>query len=626
MTRGQPGASAPWRACFVTLMMIGVTADVPRAQACGPSFPERHLLDRERLLVDLPAGTFAREAALLVRPRDAFVVQEGEEPGGVRDRGGARERALYADGAQAWHAHDPDRAVRAWRALLALPAEQRRARSTWAAYMVAKATGTGFDEVRALARAGFDDELGLAVASLGDEAFLLLAVGDISGAVALYAEQAALGSVWGASSLAVVARRVLADPTLLAIALVDPLSTRLLGIFLDSRPGAVNAAQLDAILDVVDRVARRGARGPPAAAAGHFAAVAYRAGRFDVAERLAAHAMDERAPDDTRDSGASLAAWVRARLALRAGDTGRADEELRSVRDGLHARIHAERAALALHHARAADALTLLLEGSADPFEDLWFDAAYVAERVLTLPELRAFVDAYAPAAQATEHERALGLQLRALLARRLVRAGAVVEAQTYVDDPITRAHLHAFATALRTADTHTGVTAARARFDAARLLRRHGMELMGFELDPDWAVVEGRYDLGDGATLVSSSSSASSSASSAGALRALVLPPGPWAPDEERRRVAQSHAEPVVRFHYRARAAALAVRAAESVPPHTQAFGAMLCHAAAWIGPEHPDHNEIVQALWQRYLREGKPVAFGSSFGVSCAEPLFTP
>jgi len=88
------------------------------------------------------------------------------------------EFALYLKGAAAWHSRLTNDAVAAWKKLLELPAKERQNRSTWAAFMLARATVDESpknalmycEQVRSLASAGFADSLHLAAASYGWQA------------------------------------------------------------------------------------------------------------------------------------------------------------------------------------------------------------------------------------------------------------------------------------------------------------------------------------------------------------------------------------------------------------------------------------------------------------------------
>src|SRR5262249_24569531 len=131
-------------------------------------------------------------------------------------------------------------------------------------------------------------------------------------------------------------------------------------------------------------------------------------------------------------------------------------------------------------------------------------DVTYLAERVLTIDELKSFVDARVPASAPPAPAKAgsstesyypgsapLGDNLRWLLARRMMRAGRYDEAQNYFpasgnarfgkDD--LRAKAREFAQAVHDAEhAWTDVSKAQARYAAAAIQRELGMELFGYE------------------------------------------------------------------------------------------------------------------------------------------------
>ncbi len=166
-----------FRSLLTCLLVLTLLAPVRRADACGPDFPPEYLGNRPRTLAELPDGAFLLEASrLLPKPADDFrVVETGEDPEGART-GGARETELYQAGAKAFHAGSWEEARARFIEVLALPEEERRHFSTFAAYMLGRTAGSAtearerFNEVRELVRQGFHDPLGLAVASLGEEA------------------------------------------------------------------------------------------------------------------------------------------------------------------------------------------------------------------------------------------------------------------------------------------------------------------------------------------------------------------------------------------------------------------------------------------------------------------------
>ena len=61
-------------------------------------------------------------------------------------------------------------------------------------------------------------------------------------------------------------------------------------------------------------------------------------------------------------------------------------------------------------------------------------------------------------------------------------------------------------------------------------------------------------------------------------------------------------------------------MHAAELLPPRSQAFAAILCHAASWAARE----PEQAKAIYARYVKDGALVPFASHFGRNCPDPDF--
>ncbi len=604
------------RSVVLGLAFLVALAPVRRARACGPDFPHQLLADRTRTLDELPDGAFAHEAAHLVpKPAEAFQVVEGGEPEGARVGGGARETERYEAGAKAFHDGNRDEARARFLEVLALPGEERRRFSSFAAYMLGRMADSPeearqrFGEVRELVRQGFEDPLGLAVASLGEEARVLLEQGDDTGALHLYAQQAAHGSSTAATSLLVVARAIARDAARREQVLREPLGQRLLATYAWTRGEELvvemwqeddEKGQLMGLLDALAAV-------PGLAGADRLAAAAWRAGRFDLAERFAGQ---ERTP---------LSSWVKAKLAMRRGDTPAAEQHLAEALAGFpekedwrmdewshperpRSRLEAERAILALTRGDYVQAAERTVASCS------WFDMAYVTERVLTVDELRRLVAAHgaAPANQCQpeleslwDDERRKGLgdvgaRLRLLLGRRLLRTGQGREALEYFRGTPWEEPARRYVESLEQArSAWSDVEEARGLYSAALLARTDGMELLGTERAPDWAITDGAFDLGDGEQVSEG--------------------------DEARRTAAHSVPNPR-RYHYRATAADLAEQAAALVPPRSQAYAALLCHAARFVWATD---RERVQRLYRTYVQRGAS-SVDMDFGQSCPEPDF--
>ena len=120
----------------------------------------------------------------------------------------------------------------------------------------------------------------------------------------------------------------------------------------------------------------------------------------------------------------------------------------------------------------------------------------------------------------ARQHPVPTADRLRLLLARRMVREGMIDQALPYfpaeADPRFARMRYDAagvaklendasrgqaaYAAALREAGNGWGRTGrAQAWHQAGLMARRHGMEIMGYEEDPDYAVYDGSYTYGAG-------------------------------------------------------------------------------------------------------------------------------
>ena len=621
VSSGDPRWRLQLREAVVGLMVLGVVgAPVRQARACGPDFDPELLKDRGASLSHLLPGSFRLEAGRLVpKPEVDFSVVEspgGGEPEGARTGGGKRETALYQAGAKAFHAGQMDEARGQFHAVLALPAEERRHFSTFAAYMLGRTASDSeearsfFFEVRQLVRHGFADPLGLAVASLGEEARTHLKEDDVA-AIALYAEQAAHGSASGRDSLQFVARALSLDAERLERALRTPLGQRLMTTYVWtqghdvwSEDESFHSAPLEKLLEALMAV-------PRLAGADRLAATAWNEGRFDLAERFAGV---EKSP---------LSAWVQAKLALRRGDKVAADQLLAQAAEGFppqedwqpleyglalrpYSFVEGERTILALMR----DDFPRAAEYAVNTCS--WADIAYVAERVLKVEEVQRLL---ATSTSRPEMDCKLNLflddstvqpmvgdRLRLLLGRRLMREGRGAESLEYFRGTKQEESSRQYVAELdRVRSTSKGVDQAEALYAASRLARNQGMELLGTENAPDWSWTQGAFDLGP-----------------------LVLAepgkPTDLTPAERERTAA--HVPPhAVRFHYRSTAADLAERAAGLVPPRSQAYAALLCQASRYTRSSEPERS---QAFWNTYVKTGALLREPMVFGEQCPEPNF--
>ncbi|MCK3866127.1 hypothetical protein E4P00_28080 [Pseudomonas sp. B329] len=355
------------------LLFLSLCLPAGMAVACGRDFPMRLLDDRALTLAELPEGNFSVEVNRLGERvaglRDAsdanypriYLPGDSETPAQARELAEAvglsseqlrlvlqlrnltdpqevlrqsanlpAELSLYTAGAVAFNTGEHGQAVDYFSQVLALPADQRTLRSTWAAYSLGRAryamsdaAGTNdehmrpqmldaslaaFRLTRQLSVDGFSDPLALGIASLGEEARVVRAAGDWDSAIVLYATQNLHGSEVGYTSLRLLRTELMALSyaelaELMKVKQVQKLMTAALisrlGWSFGERPEGeqrlITLLQQNTVgtLDNADRLA----------------ALSYQQGDYANARSFL---------KDAGDGG--LAWWLRAKMALRDGD------------------------------------------------------------------------------------------------------------------------------------------------------------------------------------------------------------------------------------------------------------------------------------------------------------------
>jgi tetratricopeptide (TPR) repeat protein len=473
-----------------------------------------------------------------------------------------------------------------------------------------------------LAKKGFADSIGLAAASLGLEARVCLDQKKIERAIELYLEQLAADDPSAVESLHLTAgqacQATFEEMRQLA---KNPRTQYVITSRLVSDPPMINMDHLDTL--TVGR-ARNWSEAVEAAGvrdietAERMALVAYQSGEMDLAQRWI-----------KRASNSPVTQWLHAKLLVRAGKVPEAAQLLERVARYFPFEPHGTNAAkpaafkdnlsvggwdvnryvlcelgvvrLALrNYPQALDALLR---------SDFWPDAAYVAERVLTLDELKAYVDSNWPVVSpeqiATERETyadqdspfcpaRLREQIRYLLARRLTRELRGNEARLYYPAEWT-GQFDALVAALDTGwdETKPADQRAKALSEAAIITRTNGMELLGTEIEPDWHADFGYYDVntvGDRATN--------------NPAKILV------ASQDELRRAAQHKPDPDKRFHYRYQAAALAWEAAKLMPNNSDETAIVLWQAGSWLKDRDPATADL---FYKSLVRRNRKTALGA-------------
>mgnify|MGYP005835622073 CR=1 FL=1 len=614
----------------ICVAIVTVLVIVPDLLACGPYFENRLLTRPDQQLLTAPIGIFVEEVGRLPIPRvpsvahvdnvDRFFSDEGQTAAADQAdlraallalemdeprRGALLEQyqnlrqppradlasfdcpadlplefALYARGASAFHRGRMDEATRHWRALLGLPASQRRYKSTWAAFMLGKvamgddgdAAIVWFQRTRELAAEGFGDSLCLAASSYGWEARVHYLRGEYRRAAELYLIQNAAGDRMALCSLRDVAARIVrSDRARMSDYARDPVLRDLITAYMISRGAwyvgyigspAVPEDAVRAWLAAVESV-------PDAslASADRLAWLAYQEGQMDLAERWIA-----RAPAD-----APVALWIKSKLLLRQGQIDEAAaalsramqlfpkaddrDEYMGYEDFVapspsKTRATGELAVLRLTRGQYVEAMDLFLQS------DYWSDAAYVAEVVLTCEELQRYVDADDNCAMA----------LRELLGRRLARLGRYEQGARYLST--YGGTLRDYAQLLKAGRDVRQEPAARAQalWSAAVIARKDGMELFGSETAPDWHMHDGMFE--EGAYLEE---------------RRQCAPTTLAATADELARAGRHDLSGKPRFHYRYTAADLAWEAAALMPDEDNQTAYVLWSGGSWLKARDP-------------------------------------
>ena len=557
----------------------------------------------------------------------------------------------YFEGFAAWHNPGvPDKQIARddWDRVLELPPAQRHYKSTWAAFMLGKSWEKEapdkavlyFRQVRELARQGYADTLGLAAASLGLEAQVYLNQSNYEDEIEMYLEQMASGDPTATNSLAFAAEKALASaPDALRTLALNPRTQKVITAYLISRPEYSADYGTSAFEEdnppPADRPVTKWLRAAEAAGASDMdstealALAAYRANDMEAAQRWI-----------NRAARSPVTEWLQAKLLLRAGKLQAAAQLLAKlaplfpiIHEGTNApaptdrkdtltveqsfgdlppvsaerQVHGELGVLQLSRGEYVQALDSLLNAG------FWMDAAYVAERVLTLDELKDYVDRFWPAVapeqaaaeQATDEgdywggdipQSILRRRIRYLLARRLARQGRFDEARPYYP-PDWLGALDRLTASLGDWSDQSLPQADRAQalFEAAMITRTNGMELFGTEVAPDWHWCDGMYDDG-----VTDQDRASNSL-------AMVV----HASADELRRYARHAPDPDKRFHYRYQAAALCWAAANLLPDNDDRTAYILWQGGTFIKYSDPKFADL---FYKALVRRNRHTALGAA------------
>ncbi|MCC6490425.1 MAG: hypothetical protein IT364_23270 [Candidatus Hydrogenedentes bacterium] len=408
----------------------------------------------------------------------------------------------YILGAAAYYAGDWDSAVIHFGAILKLPENQRRYRSVWAAFMLGKTylqldpakAPEYFELARRLAEVGFRDPLELALECGGWQARGEMLAGKYVQAIHRYAAIANGGS----QSLRVVCRRALSadpiDPALVG----DDLARRIMTAWAMAHPQSTDYPDkrllADKWLTALEQFRPEGAID----SADRMAWFCYQRGALDAAEWWLDH-CDPQSP---------YGRWLRSKFLLRSGDLEAGALLLRQLTGEFPAshqwRVEWSESGLRAVHVRHVVrqdlAITYLQQGNYTGVLELvceWAsndDVDFFAEQVLTVDELKAFVDAPPETLLTVSGDPVLpkygGIvsleRLRTLLACRLARERRWDEAMQYLSEDSrlrnaaqdVRKHLAAVAD-----ESQPSTERGRSLFELGRMVEGWGHAL--FNLEP---------------------------------------------------------------------------------------------------------------------------------------------
>lgn len=459
----------------------------------------------------------------------------------------------------------------------------------------------GFKKIISLVEQGLDDPQHVAAGSLGYLATAYSSIGEHDLAFEAIYSLMALGATDYKRRMLDIIKKIIRwnQAEGIEVALKEPLTRSLMAIFVFTHYNHNNNTEkiFDAFINLNEEKIDY---------AHYLANFAYEEGLYEQAEQLA-QLSDE-----------PLAKTILAKLALRKDNVD------------LAAKYYADILQPLKQQPLTADTCTMLAESAVmlaikgdiiEAFETLiltggeyWQDVAYMAEKLLTIDELTAYVDQNTALitdepleyfAVNNYDEPRLGVQkdpwtaLNELLARRLLREG-------YVDQAVERFHGFNKKLALNYQALYIGVEQAPDKYKAMKLwnlaqyTRKYGDKILAYEVRPDYKMYYLNY--------------AHWGAGESEKSKQLIHA-------EEQKRFNQYNPSSVGRFSYRWMAAEKAALAADYVDPKSPTYEALLCKAANWV--INRDH-ELAWDYFMKFRQNAHPTKDRKYFGKKCQEPKF--
>lgn len=560
---------------------------------------------------------------------------------------------LYLEGAAAWIdardavAENPAQKAReCWQRLLALPPEQRLWRSTWAAWMLFRTSahaeqGRWLSETRKLRMAGFKDVLHLGIEAayiLGRASSDYTERAEVS--VVEWKRMAMLRAMLGLNDAVdklrndrwehnewseELAKEVIADPFLCRVQILNlvEMAEQAMGwqSGIRASDGGILAADLEPWLASMESAGIKDQQG-----AVLLGWMFYNAAKFDQARRWLALSP----ADDVN------ALSLRGKLAAMRGERRQAEQHLTRLAKLLpdstdEIRVNLERNGrygdgplttrnyhqIRRHHFLADCGVAQVARndfaGALQTFlrSDYWIDAAYIAERLLSVEELLTLSRAGKlpllekppqpqPPGDAAAEEGfypSLHWNLPAgmkpftyLVARRLIREGYYKDAARLLPDDLAKAaERYAEATRRGKNTRLSKEQRAEALWTAAQIERRLGMELFGFETAPDYSFCGGAFELENFASLRAQKAWSPWWEDAVSGEQTVSLRPVLPATADELWRARHYAPRVEKRFHYRYTAAELAWKAAGLMPNDSEQTARVLGIAGSWLKVRDP-------------------------------------
>jgi len=553
------------------------------------------------------------------------------------------EFILYMDGAVAYHNEDFQAAIKKWQELLKLPKEKRKYRSVWASFMIGKAylymhknkeSIPYFEMSRKLMNEGYRDSLNLAQESYGWQALAELELGQYAACIKHYLPQV------DTVSLNQVCKKIadLSDAEFESVA-NDDIARRVLIGWVVSHVSYYSYSN-DENTDYIQiatrllKVIEKNKLSTPLESADRIAWMFYNLGDFQKADKWL----------KTSKEKSALSQWLRVKLLVRDGELDKAIEKMSSLKyvfeknaewrmfgtedkNDTERILNTEMSVLLLHRKDYIMAFDILLKGA------YWEDVAYVAEKVLTADELEKYLKDH-KISDATpfpdffytsnlKEPVNLRKALEYLLARRYAREGNKEKALQYMPTYLKidiypyaeiqeksksfnpREKLQQLYAFLNKAEDTKLMNKQRAEsyYNAALIVRGYGMELMGTELDPDWFVFNGQFDVDRTPETRFAVTTQEREDYYKGWYdekikelkdqRQKILKGRTifYGSKEEESRVLDSMPEPYKRFHYRYKAAELMWKCAELLPNDDGLKAKALCLGGTYL--KNRDKNE---------------------------------